>query len=481
MVAPIWKDKNNFINLNVSDLVTRPVVPTTNPNYVPDNGSGGSGSGGGNNSGNNDYMTIEALENGLQVKLSGNTISYSLNKGTSWVELASNTYTPAINSGKSIIFKGDLNPTSSNGIGRFSITKKCKLSGNCNSLLFDKTAGDNNSLEGYDNAFRCLFSGCTNIASVSETFLPATTLASSCYSNMFQGCTGLTTAPELPATTLASSCYSDMFQGCTSLEKAPNLPAINLANGCYNFMFSKCSGLTTAPELPATTLASSCYSYMFENCTKLTIAPDLPAPFLKSGCYDGMFFGCTSLEKIKMLAINISPTSCLDKWVNGVASAGIFIKHPDMTSLLTGISGIPSGWDVKTYETLSEDIKNSDITIIDLCSIVELSRTKTGSTVCEMTVALNFSYQSSMVLHNWYEGKIVFVNNIESDNIESDNTTLNIIVVSYNDTNSKAITFTLEKGSIKELRFYFKFEKLNPINNSDYFYYDGTIKYVGGQ
>ena len=69
------------------------------------------------------------------------------------------------------------------------------------------------------------------------------------------------------------------------------------------------------------------------------------------------------------------------------------------------------------------------------------------------------------------------MNNIESDS----NTTLNIILVSYNDTNSKAITFTLEKGAIKELRFYFKFEKLNAINNNNYFYYDGTIKYVGGQ
>ena len=35
---------------------------------------------------------------------------------------------------------------------------------------------------------------------------------------MFQGCTSLTTAPELPATTLATYCYYSMFQGCTSLN-----------------------------------------------------------------------------------------------------------------------------------------------------------------------------------------------------------------------------------------------------------------------
>lgn len=33
------------------------------------------------------------------------------------------------------------------------------------------------------------------------------TLTTGCYSNMFNGCTSLTTAPTLPATTLASSCY----------------------------------------------------------------------------------------------------------------------------------------------------------------------------------------------------------------------------------------------------------------------------------
>ena len=35
---------------------------------------------------------------------------------------------------------------------------------------------------------------------------------------MFEGCTSLTTAPELPATTLASNCYYSMFKGCTNLN-----------------------------------------------------------------------------------------------------------------------------------------------------------------------------------------------------------------------------------------------------------------------
>ena len=35
---------------------------------------------------------------------------------------------------------------------------------------------------------------------------------------MFYNCTSLTTAPVLPATTLATYCYSGMFQGCTNLS-----------------------------------------------------------------------------------------------------------------------------------------------------------------------------------------------------------------------------------------------------------------------
>ena len=121
---------------------------------------------------------------------------------------------------------------------------------------------------------------------------------------MFSGCTGLTTAPELPATKLASYCYSDMFYYCT--------------------------GLTTAPEkLPATTLADACYYEMFIHCSSLTTAPELPAKELKSGCYSDMFHGCTSLTYLKCLATSIasgathSPTS---NWVIGVPASGTFVK-----------------------------------------------------------------------------------------------------------------------------------------------------------
>ena len=121
-------------------------------------------------------------------------------------------------------------------------------------------------------------------------------MASYCYSNMFQGCTSLTTAPSLPATTLASYCYYYMFYGCTSLTTAPSLPATTLASYCYSNMFYGCTSLTTAPSLPATTLANNCYNSMFQGCTSLTTVPSLPATTLKINCYNSMFYLCTKIK-----------------------------------------------------------------------------------------------------------------------------------------------------------------------------------------
>ena len=101
--------------------------------------------------------------------------------------------------------------------------------------------------------------------------------------------------------------------------------------------------------LPATTLDSYCYASMFQGCTSLVSAPELPATTLVSNCYDSMFNGCSNLNNITMLATDISATRCLTSWVSGVASSGTFVKHPDMTSLTTGDSGIPSGWTVEDY------------------------------------------------------------------------------------------------------------------------------------
>ena len=166
-----------------------------------------------------------------------------------------------------------------------------------------------------------------------------------CYTSIFQGCTSLTTAPELPATTLADGCYSSMFRNCKSVTVAPSLPATTLVNSCYSNMFNGCTSLTSAPELPVTTLVNYCYSNMFNGCTSLTTAPALPAATLVDYCYYCMFQNCSNLASIDVNFTAWDPTNATTNWVNGVAASGTF-TCPSILPKTTGNNNIPSGWTI---------------------------------------------------------------------------------------------------------------------------------------
>lgn len=196
-----------------------------------------------------------------------------------------------------------------------------------------------------------MFRGCTSLISAPE--LPATTLANYCYVTMFCGCSNLVNAPVLPATLLADGCYQGMFWLCTSLTQAPDLPAKTLKEACYQEMFLECTNLTSAPELPATTLARQCYYWMFSGCKNLTSAPVLPATKLMESCYDHMFQFCNKLNYIKMLATDISAYGCLGYFTTSVSTTGTFVKNAaaTWTNDATDEWGkriIPSGWTVQT-------------------------------------------------------------------------------------------------------------------------------------
>ena len=358
-------------------------------------------------------MTFVALEDGT-FKFSGTSantqIQYSLDSGETWNTLASNTNSPTVNAGHTIMWKGELIPVTadwvaySGGIGYFSSSGNYNVEGNVMSLLFGDNFDGQLSLSGKDFAFMNLFSGSTKLVSAenlslpattltqscyfcmftdctslsSAPQLPATTLANQCYYRMFRGCTSLTTAPQLPTTTLAQSCYYSMFSNCTSLSSAPQLLATTLENSCYSHMFEFCTSLTTAPELPATTLANNCYYCMFLGCTSLTSAPQLPATTLVSNCYylmfsdctslttapalsattlanncyRTMFANCTSLNSITCLATDISASNCTTNWVYGVqTTSGTFTKASNMSSWTTGNNGIPNNWTVQNYQS----------------------------------------------------------------------------------------------------------------------------------
>ena len=258
----------------------------------------------------NDYLTIEALEDGLTASIfipNDHKVYYCIDGDQNWMRIQSREETIPIDTGHTISFKAngyDVLSYIGGSFGRFSISKKCNLYGNCMSLMH----GGDTSKKGfvfnglYACTFNLLFKDCTTIISVSSSFLPETELISTCYYEMFSGCSSLINAPELPATVLSEYCYSGMFERCYSLVKAPRLPAITLAEYCY----------------------------------------------------DNMFCNCTNLNYIEMLATDVSAENCLYDWVRGVSPTGTFIKNPDAEWDVRGNSGVPDGWTIK-FDGIEEE------------------------------------------------------------------------------------------------------------------------------
>lgn len=211
-------------------------------------------------------------------------------------------------------------------------------------LLTNAPALPATDLSGGGSCYNGMFRDCTALTTVPS--LPATTLSSSCYQYMFTSCTALTTTPDLPATILAPNCYDHMFSSCTSLTTVSSLPATTLAPICYQYMFYGCTSLTIVPSsLPATTLAKQCYQYMFSGCTSLVTSPVLAAPTLVQSCYNSMFEGCRNLVNITCLATDRSAQYATASWLYNASTTGTFTKAAGV-EWPTGTSGIPEGWTI---------------------------------------------------------------------------------------------------------------------------------------
>lgn len=241
------------------------------------------------------YLTFVALEDGFTASLSINACEYCVDGDGNWKALAAGASTEAINTGQTLSFRGTITPVSSNGIGTFSLKKKCKLQGDAKSMLFGDDAKNNTSLAKHQYAFMSLFYNNPNLIEVSDDVLTATTMSLSCYRRMFQGCTGMVRPPSI-------------------------LPAMELDQYCYRDMFRNCQSMTEAPILPAKTLKAYCYSYMY--------------------------YYCTALNKITALFTTLSPVTATNTWVTGVANTGTFIKATNATWTTTGVNGVPNGWTI---------------------------------------------------------------------------------------------------------------------------------------
>lgn len=251
----------------------------------------------------NQYLTAR-ITNGngkLGISNTNNSMQYSLNSGSTWttISTATTNSTIELNSGDVVMLRGNMIPTSGNGIGTIYAASysnfEFELEGNIMSLLYGGAFLGKTSLSGKDWAFAKLLNSNQSLVKIENL--------------------------RLPATTLSKYCYYEMFNACKKITKGTELPSLVLTEGCYNSMFYNCSGLTETPVLSAETLVKY--------------------------CYNAMFMHCSALNKVTCLATNISAEYSTALWLDYTASSGTFYKAPLMTNWTVGSGGIPSGWTVR--------------------------------------------------------------------------------------------------------------------------------------
>ncbi len=398
-----------------------------------------------------DYFYIESLgdENTISLKNEGNgntdnvtpTLEYSTDKNTwntitfDWTNGNHTTELPVkLNTGGKMYFRNDTRKfsNSSSKYITFSSTVSSNVGGDIRTLSNYLNVDNETKPQSYmfyrlfiSNKYivdasnlrlsytsleqRCysnMFSGCTSLTSAPT--LPATTLAEDCYRNLFENCTSLVNAPQLPVTTLAKACYFNMFSGCTSLTSAPALPATTLVSNCYMYMFENCTSLTSAPALPATTLAGYCYYKMFHGCTSLTTAPTLPATTLADYCYYYMFQGCRSLTSVTIYA-KTTASEAFYEWLSGVSSSGTVYNNGFVDLPKNSASGVPSGWTEVVPEiqsitanpdTFTIEFNNETVTCNSTLEVVTTVGTFTKTNSVTFTVGENTGNTTKTITKN---------------------------------------------------------------------------------
>jgi len=135
-----------------------------------------------------------------------------------------------------------------------------------------------------------------------------------------------------------------------------------LADSCYSYMFRGCTGLTTAPTtLPATALDGGCYMSMFENCTSLTNAPTLPATAPAQNAYSYMFCDCFNLQYVKCLLETLGDGSVCGGFLPQTETTGTFVKNSANNEWESWSNpGIPQNW---TIESEAVPVSNNWFTV----------------------------------------------------------------------------------------------------------------------
>ena len=158
----------------------------------------------------NDYLTFVFTTSG---SISSDLDFYfSKDSGTTWDQ----GYIE-VEEGDEVIAKGDVKQVV-NSDPPLNIQGTYSVQGNAMSIYNSTGFTGITEFEDSSHHIKELFRNCTGLTTAENLILPVTSLTIGCYESMFEGCTSLTTAPELPALEAVATCYQRMFSGCTSLN-----------------------------------------------------------------------------------------------------------------------------------------------------------------------------------------------------------------------------------------------------------------------
>ena len=131
--------------------------------------------------------------------------------------------------------------------------------------------------------------------------------------------------------------FSNMFSGCSSLTTIPQLDTSNGTN--FGNMFNGCSSLTTIPQLD--TSKGEYFSYMFIGCSSLTTVPQLDTS--NGTNFGNMFNGCSRLTNLTITgSINVSGMDL---------KAATKLSKASITSVVSALSASASGKSITFSKT----------------------------------------------------------------------------------------------------------------------------------
>ena len=340
------------------------------------------------------YLCFTALESGSFTFRIGSSISiadysyieYSVDECRTWTKVSNTNNvevtatTPILSVGDKVYWRGSgarcSKHTDAARTSDFYSTGKFDASGDLLSILQLRSIDSDATLQSY--TFYKMFYGC-NVVDASEMALSLKTLPNNCFDQTFYGCQYMTYPPKIDATSAGDSAMNSMFCNCVGLLESPQINVSNAPTRCCTEMFKSCTSLVTARDIKTTSCSgSNSFSSMFYGCTSLVTAPKIYITNFnsQSNTFKECFVGCTNLETVPylpaltlasnsyymlcrflskvsyvmMLATDISASSCLNYWLQNVASTGIFVKHIDAQWTTTGINGVPSGWTIIYYD-----------------------------------------------------------------------------------------------------------------------------------